>query len=177
MSVSGCQATKGAHTTSGQYLGAESKKSITIEETKLSLPTYLKTRLNKIVAIDVGVNRYSEKLYGNDYYFRMEQLYRGYFDTRGQGNLLTFAKKIKDDDGSTIPVDTIQFTKKNSIKYGTFTSNSNKPCLLVRLAIGKATDAKKSDAIINGVICGNPGDNLDKTIAEILPEIAKIKMF
>jgi len=176
LAISSCQTTKGAHTTRGQYLGKETKQTITIEESRLSLPPLLKANVKKIVAVDVGGNRYSEKLYGSDFYFRLEQIYRGLFDMRGNGNILKFAKGVKDDDGSLVPVDTIKLTRKLGVLYGTFVSKSNKPCLLTRIAVGKNSTTRGTDAIINGVICGIKGEHIDDVVSKTLPILNKIKM-
>jgi len=176
LALSSCQTTKGAHTTRGKFLGKETKQTISIEESRLNLPPQLKDNVKKIISVDVGVNRYSEKLYGTDFYFRLEQIYRGLFDISGNGNLLKFAKGVKDDDGSLVPVDAIKLTRQSGVVYGTFASKSNKPCLLARLAVGKNTTIRNSDAIINGVFCGKPGEHIDDVVSKTLSELNKIKM-
>ncbi|TCS64149.1 hypothetical protein [Varunaivibrio sulfuroxidans] len=177
--LSGCAAPgktgkHGAYAMSGQYLGKDTRHEITPAESRLILPAKPALKIDKIIAGDVGPNRYEESIMFKGLGFaRYEEVYRGGF---GQVFDRHFRKLGAQLSKVVIPVPykTLTIKTKGRMKYATFTTKS-RPCVLFAQQVGEKGYRDRTPGMVTGLICDRPGFSPERLAFLITSYIAKIK--
>lgn len=163
-----------AYTLDGQYLGKDTRHEVTPAESHLILPAKPALKIDKIIAGNVGPDRYQETIAFKGLGFaRYEEVYRGGYgqmfdsDFRKMGAQLS---KIV----VPVPYNTMAIKTKGAMKYTTFIVKS-RPCVMFAQQVGDKGYRNRTPGMIAGLICDRPGFSPERLAFLITSYISEVK--